>query len=80
MKKIGEPELSEPDVSVQQRVPGTAAWLAEMARRRTAYAERRARWTDAQLRGSVPEPPTETDRPGARGRTIYDKRQYRFEF
>ncbi|MCW3477461.1 hypothetical protein [Limobrevibacterium gyesilva] len=46
-----------------------------------AYAARRRRWTEAWLRRERPEPPTETERPdGRRSRTIYDRRQFRFDF
>jgi hypothetical protein len=63
-----------------RQVPVTAAWQTEMQRRRTAYEQRRARWTEAWRRGTTPEPPLETDQPRARSRTIFDKRQYRFDF
>ncbi len=63
------------------RVPGTAAWHAEMERRRLAYVDRRRRWTAAWLAGTHPEPPTDDGASSRRtGRTIHDKRQFRFDF
>jgi hypothetical protein len=71
----------EPPIRVPARVIVTAAWRQEMQRRRDAYAERRKRWTDAWLRDVRPEPPHETEEPHRRrSRTIYDPRQYRFDF
>ena len=53
----------------------------EMQRRREAYAERRRRWVEAWFQGARPEPPTD-DEEGSRlsGRTIHDRRQFRFDF
>ena len=63
------------------RVPVTSAWQAEMERRRLAYADRRRRWTKAWLAGTDPEPPTDDGESRRRaGRTIHDKRQFRFDF
>jgi len=63
------------------RASGTAAWHDEMQRRREAYADRRRRWVQAWFRGDKPEPPTD-DEEGSRrsGRTIHDRRQFRFDF
>ena len=63
------------------RVPVTAEWQAEMQRRRSAYAKRRLLWTEAWFAGARAEPPTDDEAPTPRsGRTIHDKRQFRFDF
>jgi hypothetical protein len=72
---MGEPENKPP-----LHVPVTSAWREEMQRRQAEYAARRARWTGAILRGAAPEWPSETGHSGGRGRTIFDKRQLRFDF
>jgi hypothetical protein len=58
--------------------PLSAAWQAEQARKRAAYEESRRIWTQAWLNDEAPEPPTDTDPPNRRSRTIHDKRQFRF--
>jgi hypothetical protein len=68
-----------PDKEPPLQVPVTAAWLAEQTRKRAAYEARRARWVEAWSRGGQPEPPTETGSGPKRSRTIYDKRQFRFD-
>jgi len=63
------------------RAKVTASWHAEMERRRQAYADKRRRWVEAWIRGEKSEPPTD-DGDGSRrsGRTIHDRRQFRFDF
>jgi hypothetical protein len=70
----------EPEVKPPPHVPVTSAWREEMQRRQSEYAARRARWTNAILRGAAPDWPSETGHSGGRGRTIFDKRQLRFDF
>jgi len=50
-----------------------------MQRRREAYAERRRRHAEAWFRGGKPEPPTDEDGSRRSGRTIHDRRQFRFD-
>lgn len=65
---------------MDERGPASAEWRSEMQRRRREYEEKRRRWV-AAWRDERPEPPTdEADGKGRRGRTVHDRRQFRFDF
>lgn len=74
---LAEEEAEQPTSS--SRAPVTAAWIDEQRRLQMAYATSRAAWTQAWYRGREPEPPTETERRSRSG-TVFDRRQYRFNF
>jgi len=70
-------ETEQPTSTARAHV--TATWLDEQRRLQMAYADSRAAWTQAWYRGRKPEPPTETERRSRSG-TVFDRRQYRFDF